>query len=150
MIGTHNRVSGKVTFGSRSRLPKGQAGFSLIDIMITVVVIAVLIAFAYPTYTQYIVKTRRAAAVGCLLEQSQFMERFYTTNRTYVDAVPPVCSAEVNRFYNTALPAPADARTYLLRAAPRATQNDPKCGTLTLTHAGVKSKTGTATLEECW
>ena len=68
-------------------------GFTLIEVMITVAIIAVLTAIAYPSYESHVTKTRRAAAAGCLLERAQFMERFYTTNLSYLDSAnspPPI------------------------------------------------------------
>src|SRR5215469_15393153 len=59
------------------------AGFTLIELMIVVGIIAVLVAIAYPSYQQHIIKTNRTAAEGCLSEYSNYMERYYTTNLTY-------------------------------------------------------------------
>lgn len=157
---THGQTSTLRTFGSRIGLPKGQAGFTLIEVMITVVIVAVLVAFAYPVYTQHVVKTRRAAAVGCLLEQAQYMERFHTTHMQYHQersppnnpVNPPACSAEVAKFYTVGLTGTTTAAAYSLQAVPTSVQNDPKCGTLTITQSGAKTVSGTwsSTPAECW
>lgn len=128
-------------------------GFTLIELMIVVAVIAILAAIAYPAYTQHLIKARRAAAAGCLLEAAQFMERHYTVNLSYAGARPPACSADVARFY-TLSPGTPTARTYVLSAAPISTSaqaRDTKCGTLTLNQQGVRGEGGTATsADECW
>src|SRR3546814_13633363 len=64
-------------------------GFTLIELMVVVAIIAILASIAYPAYTDYIVKTRRSAGAACLLEQAQFMERYYTTNMGYSRAALP-------------------------------------------------------------
>src|SRR3546814_7599636 len=64
-------------------------GFTLIELMVVVAIIAILASIAYPAYTDYIVKTRRSAGAACLLEQAQFMERYYTTNMGYSSAALP-------------------------------------------------------------
>ncbi|MGC1443605.1 MAG: prepilin-type N-terminal cleavage/methylation domain-containing protein, partial [Burkholderiaceae bacterium] len=52
-------------------------GFTLIELMITLVVIAILAAIALPSYGRYVQKASRAEAKSALLEASQFMQRFY-------------------------------------------------------------------------
>ena len=66
---------------TRARL---EAGFTLIELMIVVVIIGILSAIAYPNYTQYVIDSRRATAAACLTQQAQVLERFFTTNLTYV------------------------------------------------------------------
>lgn len=122
-----------------------QAGFTLIELMIVVAVIAILAAIAYPSYTQYIIKSRRAAAGGCLMEQAQFAERYYTTNMTYVGAdtaMPALaCISDTANFYRYGFSSGPAATTYGITATPQGAQaiSDTKCGGLTINQAGAKS-----------
>lgn len=58
-------------------------GFTLIEMMITVAIIGILAAIAYPSYTEHVAKGRRSEVKGTLLEASQWMERFYSENYRY-------------------------------------------------------------------
>ena len=55
-----------------------QGGFTLIELMITVAIIGILAAVAYPAYTEQVAKGRRADARVRLVAAQQWMERYYT------------------------------------------------------------------------
>ena len=60
-----------------------QRGFTLIEVMIVVAIVGILSAIAYPSYQEYVAKSRRATLVGLLQQGQQWMERFYTENYRY-------------------------------------------------------------------
>lgn len=132
------------------------AGFTLIELMIVVAIIAVLTAIAYPAYTSYITKTRRVAAEGCLSESANFMERYYTTNLTYTAAALPTfdCAQQTVNYYSYDLPAGSlTVSAYVVQAVPQGTQlsNDTKCGTLTIDQTGKRSALNDPTdTAGCW
>lgn len=59
------------------------SGLTLIELMITVAIVGVLAAVAYPSYTEYVNRGRRAELGVQMLSAGQFMERYYTENRKY-------------------------------------------------------------------
>ena len=59
-------------------------GFTLIELMIVVAVIGILASIGYPSYVEYVAKSRRAVMTGVLSQGQQWMERFYTENFSYL------------------------------------------------------------------
>ena len=127
-------------------MKRQQSGFTLIEIMVVVVIIGLLAAVAIPQYDQYVRNARRTAAMGCLMEQAHFMERFYSANMTYAGAAPPACPGEVRQFYNFNV-ANLGATTYTLTAAPGGVQAADPCGNLSVDQTGNRLAAGGG---NCW
>lgn len=124
-----------------------QSGFTLLELMITVGIVAILAALALSGYDFATRKTRRAAAQGCLTEAAQAMERHYTTTMTYAGAAIPACSADVTPYYAVgfAIGQPT-ATTYALQAVPLGGQARDSCGTMSVNQLARK----TPTTQGCW
>lgn len=129
------------------------AGFTLIEVMIVVLIVGILAAIAMAGYDWAVVKSRRSAAAACALDAAQWMERRYTTRLTYADAELPdrQCASDLAAFYAFQLDE-VSATAYTVEAVPQGVQasRDARCGTLSITHTGEKSVSGTGTSAECW
>lgn len=140
-----------------------QQGFTLIELMIVMAIVGILAAIAYPAYTDSVRKSRRADAKAALLEDAGFLERYYSTNFRYTAAAggstgPTLPVLQVPRetgataTYNLSLQAVSDS-SYTLQAVPTGAQTGDRCGTLTLTHLGVRgvsSASSGVTATDCW
>lgn len=127
-----------------------QRGFTLIEVMIVVVVIAILAAVAMPNYTRYVQRGYRAQAMASLLQDANWMQQQFTVNNSY-PATTAVLPQNGNPKYNITINA-STASTFTLWAAP--VTND-KCGTFTLDNTGLRNTRGDgatpiATAADCW
>jgi len=139
-------------------------GFTLTELLTVVAILGILSAIAYPSYTQYVLRGKRAEAKTRLLQVAQLQERYFSENNSYTTNIAAllgvsgtVYSSEVNNassgYQITAAAAPAQtiATSFVLTATPQLNQtSDTKCGTLTVANTGAKGMSGTGSLSDCW
>jgi type IV pilus assembly protein PilE len=128
---------------------------TLIEIMIVVALIGILSSIALSSYQSHALKTRRYAAQSCLMEQAQYMERYYTTTNnpmSYTGAVLPsaTCKTNLAAYYTFSLTSASQAFT--VQAVASGTQTgDTNCRTLALNQAALQSSSSaTASTTGCW
>lgn len=125
-------------------------GFTLIELMITVAVVAILAAVAVPTYQDQVRKSRRAQAKADLVEYSQMAERFHTVQNTYQGfALPSTRSPREGATAWYTMGIQQAAGTFTITATPQGAQTKDKCGTMSINQASVKTP-AEATVSGCW
>lgn len=140
-----------MTLGTRAR-----NGFSLIELMITVAVLAIVLAIAWPTYHEQIRKSRRVEAQRALLELAHHLEREYSRSGTYANATLPYDRVPIDgadAYYTIAFVGNQQANAWTLRAQPVGIQADDPCGTFYVTHTGRRAQGNdpdNALDPECW
>lgn len=134
---------------SKHRLARG---ITLIELMVTVGIVAILAAVGYPSYMEHVKSTRRGEAKATLLEIAQFMERKFTADGCYK------CGSETvtlpisqvprdggNAYYTIALASSAST-SYQLQASPTGVMSGDSCGTYSLDQTGTHTPAGAT----CW
>lgn len=157
----HNRFSVHVA----ARRSGSHSGFTLIEVMITVAIISVLAAIAYPSYRDYIDRSRRSEAQGILMESAQWMERFYAENYRYDKNTADVAVATLfaGRFtqsprngaaaYTIRVQSSSDT-AFVVEAVRTGSMTGDKCGNFEITSTGIQRLGGTpaptSPMERCW
>lgn len=130
-------------------------GFTLIELMIAVAVVAMLVTIAYPSYQAHVRKGNRAAAQSFLVEvasrQAQYLldARAYTVGATALADLNVTVPSNVTAHYDIAVEnsaggtAPSTPPTFRVRATPKTGSMQIPDGELILGHDGAKSRAGT-------
>lgn len=119
-------------------------GFTLIELMIVVAILAILAAIAIPLYQGHVERTRRADAITGLTQTAQQLERCFTRSNTYESCISDPETPD--GFYN--LTTAISATTYTLTATPTGPQVSDDCTQFTLDHRG--NRTATPANVGCW
>ncbi len=147
---------------------KREAGFTLIELMVVVVIAALLTAIGVPSYRAYLLHARRQDGRDLLERAAADEQRFFTLYSTYTVTVVGSggCKGQAcglgyagdtsqGRYYTLSITPVAGGigSGFVVAAAPTAKggQNgDSRCGALTLSSTGARGFTGTGKLAECW
>ncbi|NUO86733.1 MAG: type IV pilin protein [Cupriavidus sp.] len=142
---------------------RAAAGFTLIELMITVAIAAILAAIAYPSYTEHVRKSRRTDAKTALLDLAARQERLFSTQNVYggtpaaLGYAGPAFPVEIRSggqaYYQLTVVAGNPATSYTATAAPVGAQAGDDCGSYTLNHLGLQGNTGMragVASAQCW
>lgn len=141
---------------SRSIRISKRAGFTLVELMVTVAIVTILAMIAIPAYTRQVQKSRRTEARTALLDLAAREERFMSTNNIYTNSTANLGYAGAawpvivgNQYYQISVTA-ASATAFQAQAQPINAQAPDPCGTFTIDNTGAEGVSGTYTAATCW
>lgn len=152
-------------------------GFTLIELMVTVVIIAVLMAIAVPSYRSYVIRTHRTVAKSLLSDIAARQESYYIDHKVYADTLMKLgyignplyidgndqasatSSTALYRLDLQASISPTDCsaagmavnpKRYAITASPQNSFLDPTCATLCIDGSGNRGSSVPNSLQACW
>ena len=134
---------GKIGCAMNTFFRKRIKGFTVIELMIVLVIVAILVALAYPSYIQYVRKSKRGEAQQLLLNWS-INQEIWRSNHTAYAGTGDLPAPTNDHYAFDTVNAPT-ATTYVLQADANGdqekdtTRDGSPCGVLTLNQSGVKS-----------
>jgi type IV pilus assembly protein PilE len=149
----------------KRRAQRSRAGFTLIELMVVVAIVAIIFAVAFPSYERYIVRAKRAVGQNVLMQVADRQQQFFMDNKRFAadltnlgftanpfivdDDGASTVVGDADAVYSVAL-SNVTATTWTATATPLNGQlsRDTSCANLTMNQAGAKGKSGAG--DNCW
>lgn len=136
---------------------RGQRGFTLVELLIVVAVIAILTAIALPMYRDYVIRANRSDAIIALTELANLEEKHFSNQLAYTTSFTTLSypTKSPNDFYDLSI-ATSGTVGYTLTATPAAGEsqaNDDTCQQFTLNSFGQRTaldSDANSTSQKCW
>ena len=134
-------------------------GFTLIELMITILLISIILGISVPSYRSYVLRAGRTDASTALLRVAAAQERFYLQNGTYAGNGLGIANSKSERgYYDLAIAPDAGGLTigYIFTATVDATgkqKDDSDCTSISIDQNSRRGANGgyvAAVVEKCW
>lgn len=127
-------------------------GFTLIEAVVVVAIIAILAGIAWHIFKLEGMKNRRTEAISAATRIANALQEWHADNFTYDTYVVSAAISSKLQWYTAAVINPTQT-TFTITLTPNAggaQAGDTECGMFSLDEKGVKSNSGTASVAHCW
>ncbi len=127
-------------------------GFTLIELMVVVTILAIITAIAFPSYTRYVTRASREAAKAELLQLGNLQEKIYLNSSSYATSITTAYNGRSDgglgvtsgrtgdsKYVLSILPIAGPTQTYTITATPLAGTSQAGDGNITLSSDGVRT-----------
>jgi type IV pilus assembly protein PilE len=135
-------------------------GITLFELLVVLVLIGIVAAFALPAYRQHILRVNRAEAMTALLQLQTAEESYYLRHNNYsasVEAAPPgglgLSTSSTSKKYVLSVALADDGQSYIATATPipgGGQDADHDCLAFSIDARGRRAVSGTAGHQRCW
>lgn len=137
-----------------SALLSTNGGFTLLELLFTLAIVAVLFNYAYPSYQSSIARSNRTKAKVEIMIIAHKIEKYYLANEkaSNISSTKFLPKPNKNAPYEYQISfEKSGKKSYIIKAIPKREQsvNDPQCQTLSFNHKGQKFA-ATGSHELCW
>lgn len=129
---------------------KRKQGFTIIELMIVLVIVAILLALAYPSYIDYVRKSKRGDAQQALMNWAVNQEIWRSNNPEYADETD-IPAADLDHYDLSVVDGSVSATSYTLRADATGDQVNDTARDKSISCARLElNQNGQKTPAECW
>ena len=143
------------------------SGFSLIELMIVIAIVAILAAIGYPSYQQYVTRSQRSVAINTVMDIAARQNQYFTNNKVYTSSLADLgftldangdyyvdengSSDSTDGLYKMTVTASSPFLTFTVTATPTTKMSkDTECKAYSLTDTGTRSVSGSLSVKDCW
>lgn len=135
-------------------------GITLFELLVVMVLIGIIAAFALPTYRHHTLRVHRADAMAALLQLQSAEESYYQRHDTYTASIEPappaglgLSATSASNKYTLAVALAGDGQSFIATASPApdgGQDADQECLAFSIDARGRRAVSGSAGSQQCW
>lgn len=130
-----------------------KSGFTLVELLVTVAILGILAAIAFPSYSAYVQKSKRSDALAAVSQAAANQEKYFAMNGKYIAKAEPFSGTtsidSPEGYYTVTVEVNSSGTSFKAIAKAGTAQASDSCDSFSLTNTGQKG-VGEGTVSDCW